>query len=193
MKRQDDRKAALKEFKEKTQNVLKTFDVKLPDVKEVRKPSLLQQYTIDIGIHNIGVALPLDPVLPLQWPTSTNLGSTPVRAFLLSIQSIRFSTHRGETGQATVDALALQFVHRLVFAGRGKARHLIPMITGSDKPSQLISVPRTIGKTIGCTTQACRRNFVPRRQSTLDSCGSTLTLAASSLTSTQAYLTSSFP
>ncbi|KAH8828053.1 hypothetical protein DL96DRAFT_1601498 [Flagelloscypha sp. PMI_526] len=104
LKRQDERKAALREFKEKTQNVLKTFDVKLPDVKEVRKPTLLNEYTIDIGIHDIGVAFPLAHDLPLQWPSHADRATSPVRAFLFSIQSIRFSTH--------LEALSLQFVHR---------------------------------------------------------------------------------
>ncbi|KAF8070507.1 hypothetical protein FPV67DRAFT_1756074, partial [Lyophyllum atratum] len=109
--RKEQRALELAAFKEKTQSILKTFEVGIRDSqKETR--AWLENYIINISTRNIGVAFPLTHDQELQLPQTGSRDSTAVPAFLWSIKSIEFGTHRGETGQAVMKDFSFQFVSR---------------------------------------------------------------------------------
>ncbi|KAF9529375.1 hypothetical protein CPB83DRAFT_789894 [Crepidotus variabilis] len=112
LERQEQRALELEAFKEKAQNILKTFDVNVRDV-QIEQASWLDDLNISVSIRSIGVAFPLTHDEELQLPRKRkNKEAIAVRAFLFSIKSIEFSTSRGETGDATMDCLSFQFVPR---------------------------------------------------------------------------------
>ncbi|KAI0665956.1 hypothetical protein C8Q78DRAFT_985325 [Trametes maxima] len=109
--RQDQRATELAEFKEKTKSLMRTLDVKMGEPAASEK-SLLELYTISLGINNIGVAFPLTLAKDLQMPRSGSHDDSSVRAFLFSIKSLKFSSQLGENGQASMINFAFQFVTR---------------------------------------------------------------------------------
>ncbi|KAK0212569.1 hypothetical protein DFS33DRAFT_1370154 [Desarmillaria ectypa] len=106
--RREQRAHELAAFKQKTQSILKSFDVKVRDL-EVRS-SWLDNYSIDVNINHIGVAFPLTHDEQLRLPKSGSHDSSAVRAFLFSIESLKFGTERGVTGEAHMKNCSFQFV-----------------------------------------------------------------------------------
>ncbi|KAK0460992.1 uncharacterized protein EV420DRAFT_1746434 [Desarmillaria tabescens] len=106
--RREQRAHELAAFKQKTQSILKSFDVKVHDL-EVRS-SWLDNYSIDVNVNHIGVAFPLTHDEQLQLPKSGSHDSSAVRAFLFSIESLKFGTERGVTGEAHMKNCSFQFV-----------------------------------------------------------------------------------
>lgn len=113
LERQEQRALELAAFKEKTQSILRTFDVNVGDV-ELKQSSWISDCIIAISIQGVGVAFPLshDEDLELPHTRRKSQDSSAVGAFLLSIKSIEFGTHRGETGKAVMQRLSFQFVSR---------------------------------------------------------------------------------
>ncbi|RDB25364.1 Protein CSF1 [Hypsizygus marmoreus] len=111
LSRKDQRALELAAFKEKTQSILKTFEVGVRDIQADEK-SWLEDYIINVSTRNIGVAFPLTHDPDLEIPQMGSRDSSAVRAFLWSIKSIEFGTYRGETGQATMKSFSFQFVSR---------------------------------------------------------------------------------
>ncbi|KAL4251310.1 hypothetical protein ABKN59_005668 [Abortiporus biennis] len=107
--RKEKRASELAEFKEKTRNIMKTFDVKLGDTQPERA-SLLADYSINLNVKSIGIAFPLTFNSDLQLPNTGSRDESSVRAFLFSIKSIDFGTQRGESGQATMRGFSFQFI-----------------------------------------------------------------------------------
>ncbi|KAK0195692.1 hypothetical protein F5146DRAFT_1101121 [Armillaria mellea] len=89
--RREQRAHELSAFKQKTQSILKSFDVKVRDLES--RSSWLDSYSID-----------------LQLPKSGSHDSSAVRAFLFSIESLKFGTERGVTGEAHMKNCSFQFV-----------------------------------------------------------------------------------
>ena len=112
MDRQEQRALELAAFKEKTRQILQTFDVKLPDERLSGKSLWLRKYQVTVAINSIGVAFPLSPYGLLELPHTGNRDAGAVRAFLFSIKSFAFGVNRGESGQATMLDLSFQFVPR---------------------------------------------------------------------------------
>ena len=112
LERQEQRALELTAFKEKTQSILRTFDVHVGDV-ELNQSSWISDCIIMISIQGVGVAFPLSHEdLELSRTKSKSQDSSAVGAFLLSIKSIEFGTHRGETGKAVMQRLSFQFISR---------------------------------------------------------------------------------
>ncbi|KAJ3517254.1 hypothetical protein NLJ89_g626 [Agrocybe chaxingu] len=109
LERQEQRALQLAAFKEKTQSILQTFDVNINDA-QFQKTSWINDLVVSVSVRNIGVAFPLSHDEELQLPRTRNRESVAVRAFLFSIKSIEFESHRGETGQAMMKRLSFQFV-----------------------------------------------------------------------------------
>ena len=76
--------------------------------------SWLDEYIIKVCVENVGVAFPLTTLEELQTPRQSKQGEGAVRAFLFSIKSVAFDTHRGESGQASMKNFSFQFVSRYV-------------------------------------------------------------------------------
>lgn len=111
--RKEQRALELAAFKEKTQSILKTFEVRIrDDLPPEEKPSLLADYIFNVLVRNVGVAFPLTHDEDLEIPQTGSRDSNAIRAFLFSIKSIEFGTHRGETGQAVMKDFSFQFVPR---------------------------------------------------------------------------------
>jgi hypothetical protein len=110
--RREQRALELATFKEKTQRILKTFDIGSRDTQVQEKSAWLDDYIINVSTRNIGVAFPLTHDQDLELLQIGSRDSTAVRAFLFSIKLVEFGTHRGETGQATMQSLSFQFVPR---------------------------------------------------------------------------------
>lgn len=110
--RKERRAAELAEFKEKTKTVLRSFEVKVKDAEPEENSTWLSDHTIDMTIGNIGVAFPLTLDQDLELPQTGSHDFIAVRAFLFSIKSLVFGTHRGETGQAVMKGFSFQFVSR---------------------------------------------------------------------------------
>ncbi|KAF9475774.1 hypothetical protein BDN70DRAFT_996181 [Pholiota conissans] len=111
VERQEQRALELATFKEKTQRILKTFDISTGEVP-LEKRSLINDLVISVSIHKVAVAFPLTHDEELELPYHRSKESPSVRAFLFSIKSIEFETHKGETGQAIMQHLSFQFVSR---------------------------------------------------------------------------------
>ncbi len=112
--RQEQRAHELAAFKQKTQKLFESFEVKgaNADVPETSAASLLDSYSIDLSISNVGVAFPLIHDDQLNLPKHGSHDGNSVRAFLFSIASIQFGTVRGVTGEASMKRFSFQFVHR---------------------------------------------------------------------------------
>mgnify|MGYP001179521234 CR=1 FL=1 len=110
LERQEKRAIEFAAFKEKTKVILETFEVKSSDMQREERDVWLRDYIVKVLVENVGVAFPLihDDML--------RSNSSSVRAFLFSIHSISFSTTRGETGEALMRRLCLQFVPRCVIS-----------------------------------------------------------------------------
>ncbi|KAG6841879.1 hypothetical protein C0991_005609 [Blastosporella zonata] len=102
----EQRALELAAFKEKTRRILQTFEVQ--DTFSETRP-WLENYIINVSTQNIGVAFPLTHDRDLQLPRTGSSDSTAVPAFLWSIKSIEFGTHRGQTGQAEMKAFSFHF------------------------------------------------------------------------------------
>ncbi|KAH9935463.1 uncharacterized protein B0H18DRAFT_1114206 [Fomitopsis serialis] len=110
--RQADRANELAQFKEKTKNIMKSFDVKSGDANNLQT-SWLEQYNLYLTMRHIGVAFPLAVFPDLQMSrTGSRDDATAVRAFLFSVKSLAFGAERGESGQATVKGFSFQFISR---------------------------------------------------------------------------------
>lgn len=107
--RKEQRAKELAAFKEKTQSILKTLEVRSRE-SDINQTSWLDEYTIDLSIRNVGVAFPLTLDEDLELPSTGSKISSAVRAFLFSIESIEFDTQRGETGQINMKSFSFQFV-----------------------------------------------------------------------------------
>ena len=109
--RKEQRAQDLADFREKTRNFMRTFEMKsTPHQGETL--SFLDRYTISVAMQNIGVAFPLALSDELRVPQAGGVAGASVRAFLFSIKSINFGTERGETGQASMKNFSFQFVSR---------------------------------------------------------------------------------
>jgi len=106
--RKDQRALELAAFKEKTRSILKTFEAGMRDTHPVQR-SWLEDYIVHISIRNVGFAFPLTHNANLEYPKSGSRESSAIPAFLWSIKSIMFETHRGETGQAKMKDFSFQF------------------------------------------------------------------------------------
>lgn len=106
--RREERTAQMAAFKEKTQSILKTFDLGVGETQSLQE-SWITRFLVNVSIRSIGVAFPLTHS---EVGLSASPGSSPVRAFLFSIKSVEFSTRRGETGDAVMQRLSFQFVSR---------------------------------------------------------------------------------
>ncbi|KAG5648496.1 hypothetical protein DXG03_003107 [Asterophora parasitica] len=109
--RKEQRALELAAFKEKTQSILKTFEVGIQET-QMEERSWLEDYIVNVSTRNIGVVFPLTHDEDLQLPQTGSKDSSAVPAFLWSIKSIEFGTHRGETGQAAMKSFSFQFVSR---------------------------------------------------------------------------------
>jgi hypothetical protein len=108
--RKEERATEMAEFKAKTLNVMRTFDVHGSELRPQTGQPLLSQYTISLQVRNIGGAFPLAIDSDVKLPTSSPRTSAGMRAFLFSVKSVGFGAHLGESGQATVKDFAIQFV-----------------------------------------------------------------------------------
>jgi len=110
LERQELRAMELAAFKEKAQSILKTFDVHVGDIQ--LEHASVNNFIITVSIRSIGFAFPLIHDEELKVLHREQKDSVAVRAFLFSVKSIEFGTHRGETGQALIQYLSFQFISR---------------------------------------------------------------------------------
>ncbi|KAL0956539.1 hypothetical protein HGRIS_002680 [Hohenbuehelia grisea] len=111
---QEQRALELAALRERTKQVMKTFEVPAVDRDEPTgaSPPWFKKYTVDISMRNFGVAFPLTLEHGLDLPQAGYRPSNAVRAFLFSIRSIHFGAQRGERGQAIMKDFTFQFVPR---------------------------------------------------------------------------------
>uniref|UniRef100_D8QC92 Csf1 N-terminal domain-containing protein n=1 Tax=Schizophyllum commune (strain H4-8 / FGSC 9210) TaxID=578458 RepID=D8QC92_SCHCM len=112
MQRQQERAQELAAFKEKTQTIMRTFDVKASTAEIKETPSLLSDYVLNVTVRNVGFAFPVIRDVDLELPQRGRKKQNAVRAFLVSIKSLGFGTQRGESGQASIENFSFQFVSR---------------------------------------------------------------------------------
>lgn len=110
----DERARELSDFKEKTRNVMRTFEVKARDTgTDDGRPSFLSQYAVTVTVHNIGAAFPLALDQTLEIPHGkTSHDHMAVQAFLFSIKSLVFTVERSGSGHANMQGFSFQFVDR---------------------------------------------------------------------------------
>ncbi|EIN11333.1 hypothetical protein PUNSTDRAFT_98433 [Punctularia strigosozonata HHB-11173 SS5] len=115
--RQEHRAHQLAEFKEKTQHVMRTFDIKKEPQQD--QASWIDQYSVDFSVRNIGVAFPLSLDLYLELPQNQDQTVSSVPAFLFTVSSLVFASEHGESGQATMKGFCFQFVPRFSQSAAG--------------------------------------------------------------------------
>ncbi|KAH8080285.1 hypothetical protein BXZ70DRAFT_901408 [Cristinia sonorae] len=108
--RKEKRAKELEEFKAKTKKVMHTFDVKIGDPQAREEEDWWDKYILHLKINNFSIAFPLILTQDVQLPRSGSADEVAVRAFLFSIRSIVFGTHRGESGEVTMSGFSFQFV-----------------------------------------------------------------------------------
>lgn len=91
-------------------DILKTFDVRIPEIQPADEHSWLDDYVIKVNISNVGVAFPLALDHDLGSVKPSKIGTDGERVFLFSIRSIEFGSSFGESGQAVMRDLSFQFV-----------------------------------------------------------------------------------
>ncbi|KZV70698.1 hypothetical protein PENSPDRAFT_752360 [Peniophora sp. CONT] len=120
--RQEEREKALSEFREKTREVMRSFDVRGREKKADSSPasddgptglpSWLREYSIDFTVKNIGAAFPLALDGSLELPHSRSAPQSHVKAFLFSIKSVAFGVERNGSGLFRMQSFSFQFVDR---------------------------------------------------------------------------------
>ncbi|VDB95270.1 unnamed protein product [Peniophora sp. CBMAI 1063] len=121
--RQEERERALSGFRERTREVMRSFDVRGRDRKTEAShatdddgpmglPSWLREYSIDFTIKNIGAAFPLALDGSLELPHSRSAPQSHVKAFLFSIKSVAFGVERNGSGLFRMQSFSFQFVDR---------------------------------------------------------------------------------
>ncbi|KAF9450414.1 hypothetical protein P691DRAFT_468038 [Macrolepiota fuliginosa MF-IS2] len=108
--RKEQRAQELAAFKQKTQSIMRTFEVKVRDVQTEQAP-WLAKYLISVTIKDLGIAFPITLEQDIQL-LRQKYKSAFTKAFLFSISSIAFAINRGETGEAVMKDLSFQFVSR---------------------------------------------------------------------------------
>ncbi|GJE95456.1 hypothetical protein PsYK624_116400 [Phanerochaete sordida] len=109
--RREQRAQDLAEFKEKTKTLLRSLELTMSNPQS-ESSSWINKYIINVSVKNVGVAFPLTIGEGFHGSRPVKPGDAAVRAFLFSIKSISFDTHRGETGQACMKGFSFQFVSR---------------------------------------------------------------------------------
>jgi hypothetical protein len=110
--RAEQRAIELAEFKQKTRNVMRTFETRDKPPSSDAVQDWVSRYTLKFIFKNIGFAFPLALDQELK-PGSQD--SSAVEAFLFSIKSLMFNIHRGESGQAAMKSSSFQFVSRYAY------------------------------------------------------------------------------
>lgn len=105
LQRKQDRSLELEEIRSKTRHVIRKFeDSETP----VNQTTPFQNRILSLNIQEIGIAFPLSEQIDIEY---NGVGaSSPVAAFLFSIESMRFATQREESGTARIMGFAFQFV-----------------------------------------------------------------------------------
>ncbi|KAF8577934.1 hypothetical protein K439DRAFT_1363574, partial [Ramaria rubella] len=103
--RQEQRALELKEIKNKTKRVMRTFEMQKSTPSLERSSFILDKRTVLIDVADIGIAFPLSLRNEIEVEA---IGSIP--AFLLSIRTATFSLKRYESGHASMGSLSFQFV-----------------------------------------------------------------------------------
>ncbi|KAG9221064.1 hypothetical protein CCMSSC00406_0005497 [Pleurotus cornucopiae] len=110
LERREQRQLEVAAFKERTRQLLQTFEAPIKETS-ASSPPWFSKFNLDISMRDIGVAFPLTLDQELEMPQSGRSSNT-FKAFLLSIESVRFGAQRGETGQAVMKNFSFQFVSR---------------------------------------------------------------------------------
>ncbi|KAG9009804.1 hypothetical protein FRB93_005075 [Tulasnella sp. JGI-2019a] len=111
--RKDQRGLELAEIRKKGKLLRTTLEREASVVPEP-SPSWLDQQILTIVVQSIGVSFPLstrDEFIPASAASGVGAFSpSSVRAFLFSISSIRFATHRYERGALDIEDFSFQFI-----------------------------------------------------------------------------------
>ena len=94
--RREHRAQELAAFKQKTQRLIQTFELKAQEPLPSRRMSWLNRYIIKFSLSSIGVAFPLAHDHDMELPPAGSRDSTAIRAFLFSIKSVNFGCTSGE-------------------------------------------------------------------------------------------------
>lgn len=108
LERKEQRAQELAAFKQKTQSIMKTFEVKTRDTQLEEAP-WFSKYLISIAIRDLGIAFPITLEQDIQLPRYRAKDAA-ISAFLFSVSSITFGINRGETGEAAIKDLSFQFI-----------------------------------------------------------------------------------
>lgn len=111
LQRKRDRVLELEEIRSKTRHVIRRFEGAEPPTVQTTP---FQNRVISIDIQEIGIAFPLSEQLDIKY--SGKGPSSPVAAFLFSIESMLFATQREESGTARIVGVAFQFVPSYVLS-----------------------------------------------------------------------------
>ncbi|KAI0314094.1 hypothetical protein OF83DRAFT_1165342 [Amylostereum chailletii] len=110
--RQDERARALAEFKEKTREVMRSFEGGRRNEDQPKNQPWFTNYSLKFTVRHIGAAFPLALDGKLELPRGRIPHEAPVRAFLFSIKSLEFGAERNGSGQFTMESFSFQFVDR---------------------------------------------------------------------------------
>lgn len=108
--RREQRAIELSEFKGKARKVMQTFNMSPQSKSSINNGNPWGNRMVIFSISNFGVAFPLDST------SERSQQDTATRAFLFSIISLGFQSHRGETSQVLMRGFSFQFVSRYVIA-----------------------------------------------------------------------------
>jgi|SRR5712672_1399958 len=112
--RKDERVRELAVFKEKTQSIFKTFEVKDREATPRGDMAGFKEYAIVLSVGNVGVAFPLALDSSIEPPLGKPHQHLTVSAFLFSVKTVEFEDKNMGDSQFVMKEFSFQFVDRSV-------------------------------------------------------------------------------
>ena len=114
LNRKDERIRELAAFKEKTQSVLKTFEVTDRESNPGEAMTWFKDYAVVLNVSNVGVAFPLALDSSIDRPLGKPRQHQAVSAFLFSVKFVEFEDKNMGDSQFVMKGFSFQFVDRSV-------------------------------------------------------------------------------
>ncbi|KAI0267154.1 hypothetical protein BC834DRAFT_969170 [Gloeopeniophorella convolvens] len=110
--RKDERVREMTAFKEKTQSLMKAFEVNSRESASSEELTWLHNYATVFTVTNVGAAFPLAFDGNIELPIGKPHQHSAVPAFLFSVKSVEFEAKKSGHGQFVMRGFSFQFVDR---------------------------------------------------------------------------------
>ena len=116
--RKDERVRELAVFKEKTQSILKTFEVNVQESAPRGAMAWFKDCAVALNVSNVGVAFPLALDNSIEIPPGKSHQHSPVSAFLFSVKTVEFEDKNMGDSQFVMKGFSFRFIDRSVVSSK---------------------------------------------------------------------------